>query len=75
MATRSGDDAELGAALLAIGRRLQGVADLKTAETSLAAEVFALNDAVRTLADERLGFWDDPAHFARVLRADDEPAR
>ena len=75
MGTDSGDDAELGIALLAIGRRLQGVADLKTAEASLAAEVFALNDAVRRLADERLGFWDDPAHFARVLNAAGEPER
>jgi hypothetical protein len=75
MATDPSADAELARAIVALGRRLQGPLELKTAAGTLPAEVLALNDAVRRLADERLSFWHDPADFRRVFDLDDEPRR
>ncbi len=50
-----------------IAKELQGLSydDKRLAE--IAAEVEVLNDAVRTAANQRLTFDDDPAAFASVL--------
>jgi hypothetical protein len=50
-----------------IAKQLQGLSydDKRLAE--IAAEVEVLNDAVRTAANQRLTFDDDPAAFASVL--------